>query len=169
MLSVKKMIHIIACFSLCLFQGYGEDISNLSKGTTVENHKSDVSKAKEEKELLGAFETLHWETDMDHALERAKKENKHVITMVEEARCKWCKKMKAGALSDARVQQKLQSYVLLKVKRSDKESTKRLAYFTEAIPSFYFMEPDQGVYDVIVGYTCTENFLHYLLEMEEDN
>lgn len=169
MLSVKKSMQIIAYFSLCIFQGYGEDRTNISKINEVQSHKSQTIQEKEDNDSLDAYEKLHWETDMDHAFERAKKENKHVITMVEEPRCKWCKKMKAAALSDPRVQQKLHSYILLKVQRSNKETTKRISYFTEAIPSFYFMEPDQEVYDVIVGYTCTENFLKYLTEIEEEN
>jgi hypothetical protein len=62
----------------------------------------------------------------------------------------------------------MQSYILLKVQRSDKETAKRVSEFTGAIPSFYFMEPDQELYESIVGYFTTEDFLQFLTEIEED-
>jgi len=120
-------------------------------------------------ETLDAFEKLSWETDMDLAFQRAKKEHKNVMIMVEDTRCKWCKNMKVGALSDPNVQAKLQPYILLKVQRSDKETAKRIVEFTGAIPSFYFMEPNQELYESIVGYFATEDFLQFLTDIEEDN
>lgn len=88
--------------------------------------------------------------------------------MVEDRRCKWCKNMKMGALSDPNVQDKLQSYILLKVQRSDKKTAGRIEDFTGAIPSFYFMEPDQELFESVVGYFATEDFLRFLTEIEED-
>ena len=67
------------------------------------------------------------------------------------------------------VQDKLQSYILLKVQRSDKKTAKRIEDFTGAIPSFYFMQPDQELFESVVGYFVTEDFLGYLNEIEEDN
>ncbi len=116
-----------------------------------------------------AYEKLSWETDMDHAFERAKKEHKNVMIMVEDTRCKWCKNIKKGALSDPKVQDKLQSYILLKVQRSDKKNANRIEDFTGAIPSFYFMQPDQEVFESVVGYFATEDFLDFLKVLEEEN
>lgn len=165
MLTMKKMMQIFACFSLCFLQGYGEDKANISKVTAV---KSEPTQKNEENESLGAFENLHWETDMDYAFERAKKEHKNVMVMIEDTHCKWCTKMKKGALSDPKVQNKLQSYILLKVQRSDKETAKRIETFTGVIPSFYFMQPDKEMTDSIIGYFMTEDFAGYLDEIAEE-
>lgn len=169
MSTMKKMVQLIACFSLCLLQGYGEEHCKPADLTAVKGQKSDTGKEKKEKASLGAFEKLHWETDMDEAFERAKNERKNVMVMIEEADCKWCIKMKKGALSDPKVQERLQSYVLLKVKRSDKETSKRIEAFTGAIPSFYFMQPDQEMIEYVIGYFMTEDFAGYLDELAEDN
>ena len=169
MSTMKKMVQVIACFSLCFLQGYGEEHCNPADVTTVKSQKSDTGKEKEEKASLGAFEKLHWETDMDVAFERAKKERKNVMVMIEEADCKWCMKMKKGALSDPKVQDRLQSYILLKVKRSDKKTADRIEDFTGAIPSFYFMQPDQEMIESVIGYFITEDFAGYLDELAEDN
>ena len=169
MLTMKKIVQIIACFSLCSLQGYGEDQTNISKVAAVKSQEGDTNKEKEEKESLGAFEALHWETDMDDAFERAENEHKNVMVMIEETHCKWCKKMKQGALSDPKVQDRLQSYILLKVKRSDKKTAKRIRDFTGAIPSFYFMQPDKEMIDSVIGYYVTEDFAGYLDELAEEN
>ena len=65
-------------------------------------------------------------------------------------------------MSDPKVQDKLQSYILLKVQRSDKKNANRIEDFTGAIPSFYFMQPDQEVFESVVGYFATEDFLDFL-------
>lgn len=162
MLIMQKMVQIIAFFSLLLLQGHGEEKTQVSKVTTVHNQKDHTIQESEEKESLGACEKLHWETDMDYAFERAKKEHKNVMVMVEDTHCKWCTKMKKGALSDQKVQDKLQSYILLKVQRSDKKTAKRIVDFTGAIPSFYLMQPDQEILESVIGYFLTEDFLGYL-------
>ena len=115
-------------------------------------------------ETLGAFDKLNWETDMDHAFERAKKEHKNVMIMVEDPRCKWCTKMKKGALSDQSVQDKLQSYILLKVQRSDKKTSKLIKEFAGASPSFYFMQPDEEGFESVVGYFAF-TFPMYIVEV----
>jgi len=169
MLAMKKMMQIIACFSLCVLQGYSMGTTQSSNITAVNSQLEKRVLQNEEKESLGAFEELHWETDMDHAFERAQKEHKNVMVMVEDTHCKWCIKMKKGALSDPQVQEKLRSYILLKVQRSDKKTAKRIEDFTGAIPSFYFMEPDQELIESVIGYFMTEDFAGYLDELEEEN
>lgn len=157
---MKKMIPLLALFCLCMFQGYAEQ--------SVKPSEEAISKNPEE-EMLGAFGKLEWETEMDHAFERAKKEHKNVMIMVEEPQCKWCVRMKKGALSDHNVQEKLQAYVLLKVQRSDKDTVKQIEGFTSAIPSFHFMYPDKETIDTVIGYFETEDFLGYLSEIETDS
>ena len=166
---MRKMIPTILVFSLFLFQGYAEETLKLDKVSTLKSQKHEtIQSLKKKEETLGAFEKLKWETDMDHAFKRAKTEHKNVMIMVEDVRCKWCKNMKIGALSDPSVQEKLQSYILLKVQRSDKKTAKRIKEFTGAIPSFYFMEPSQELYESIVGFFATEDFLGFLTEIEDD-
>lgn len=170
MLHMKMIIPSIAFIGLLLLPACGEETTKQSKVSTLKSQKHEtIQNMQKKEETLGAFEKLIWETDMDHAFERAKKEHKNVMIMVEDPRCKWCTKMKKGALSDQNVQDKLQSYILLKVQRSDKDTAKRIADFTGAIPSFYFMEPNQEVFESVIGYFVTEDFLGYLNDLEEEN
>jgi thiol:disulfide interchange protein len=155
---------------LLFVKAYAEERSEDAKVSPLKSQKHETIQTLQKKEeTLDAFEKLIWETDMDLAFERAKKEHRNVMIMVEDTRCKWCKNMKIGALSDPSVQEKMQSYILLKVQRSDKETAKRIKEFTGAIPSFYFMEPNQELYESIVGYFATDDFLDFLTEIEEDN
>ena len=169
-MNIKGIIIGIASIGLLFSPVCGMETTKAAKGTTLKSQKDEtIQKMEKKEETLGAFEKLSWETDMDHAFERAKKEHKNVMIMVEEARCKWCKNIKKGALSDPNVQDKLQSYILLRVKRSDKKTAGRIEDFTGAIPSFYFMQPDQELFESVVGYFATEDFLSFLNEIEEEN
>ncbi len=170
MLNIKGIITGIACMGLFFFPLCGEETTKAGKVSTLKSQKQEtIQNMQKKEETLEAFEKLDWETDMDHAFERAKKEHKNVMIMVEDRRCKWCKNIKIGALSDPNVQDKLQSYILLKVQRSDKKTADRIEDFTGAIPSFYFMQPDQEVFESVVGYFATEDFLSFLTEIEEEN
>lgn len=157
---MKIFVSGIIGLSLIWLSAYAEEAKKPVKIITFKSQKH---------ETLGAFEKLIWETDMDHAFELAKRENKNVMIMVEDRHCKWCKNIKVGALSDPRVQKKLKSYILLKVQRSDKKTAERIVDFSGAIPSFYFMEPNQELIESVVGYYFTEDFLGYLNDIEEDN
>lgn len=167
---MKIILSTILSFMLLFVKAYAEERSEDAKVSPLKSQKHETIQTLQKKEeTLDAFEKLIWETDMDLAFERAKKEHRNVMIMVEDTRCKWCKNMKIGALSDPSVQEKMQSYILLKVQRSDKETAKRIKEFTGAIPSFYFMEPNQELYESIVGYFATDDFLDFLTEIEEDN
>lgn len=170
MLKSKGIITGIACIGLLFSPACGEETTKAAKVSPLKSQKHEtIQNLQKKDETLSAFEKLSWETDMDHAFERAKKEHKNVMIMVEDRRCKWCKNIKIGALSDPNVQEKLQSYILLKVQRSDKKTADRIEDFTGAIPSFYFMQPDQEVFESVVGYFATEDFLSFLTEIEEEN
>lgn len=169
MLNIKGIITGMACMGLLFCPVCGEETVKTAIPSTLKSQKHETGQKMQKKEgTLGDFEKLSWETDMDHAFERAQKEQKNVMIMVEDRRCKWCKNMKMGALSDPNVQDKLQSYILLKVQRSDKKTAGRIEDFTGAIPSFYFMEPDQELFESVVGYFAIEDFLRFLTEIEED-
>jgi thioredoxin-related protein len=167
---MKLIISTLLSLTLLFVSVSAEEQSKPAKTSPLKSQKHETIQTLQKKEeTLGAFEKLIWETDMDLAFERAKKEQKNVMIMVEDVRCKWCKNIKIGALSNPSVQEKLQSFILLKVQRSDKKTAKRIEEFTGAIPSFYFMYPNQELYESLVGYFATEDFLHYLTEIEEDN
>ena len=160
----------ILSLMLLFVSACAEETSKDVKVSPLKSQKHETIQTLQKKEeSLEAFEKLIWETDMDLAFDRAKKEHRNVMIMVEDTRCKWCKNMKIGALSDPSVQEKMQSYILLKVQRSDKETAKRIKEFTGAIPSFYFMEPDQELFESIVGFFTPEDFLDFLTQIEEDN
>ncbi len=170
MLNSKGIIIGIACLGLFFSPVCGEETTKAGKVSTLKSQKHEtIQNLQKKEETLGAFDKLIWETDMDYAFERAKKEHMNVMIMVEDRRCKWCKNIKIGALSDPNVQDKLQSYILLKVQRSDKKTANRIQDFTGAIPSFYFMQPNQELFESIVGYFATEDFLSFLNEIEEEN
>lgn len=167
---MKMIISAILFLGFVLLPVYAEEVSKPEKVSVSKSQKHETIQTLQKKEeSLGAYNKLIWETDMDQAFERAKKEHRNVMVMVEDPRCKWCEKMKKGALSDEKVQEKLQSYILVNVQRSDKKTAKRIKEFTGAIPSFYFMEPDEELIESVVGYFVTEDFLGYLIEIEEDN
>lgn len=166
---MKIVLSSIITFILLFVSACAEESSKQTRVSPLKSQKHEtIQTLKKRDETLSAFEKLIWETDMDLAFERAKKEQKNVMIMVEDKRCKWCKNMKVGALSDPTVQEKLQSYILLKVQRSDKKTSTRIKEFTGAIPSFYFMEADQELYESIVGFFATEDFLGFLTEIEDD-
>ncbi|MEA3433668.1 MAG: DUF255 domain-containing protein [Campylobacterota bacterium] len=113
-------------------------------------------------------DTLTWQEDVKTAFQLAQKEQKSVMVMVEDERCRWCIKMKEGALSDSRVQKNLQYYVLLKIDRSDNESMESLPGLRGPIPSFHFFTAQKRSIDKIAGYYETEDFLGYIKEIAED-
>lgn len=153
-----------------IFQGCGEEKSDLSKTSHLKISENNTAiEVQKEEEIFEEFSKLSWETNMDNAFERAKKEHKNVMIMVEDTRCKWCAKMKKDVLSNQNIQDKLQEYVLLKVQRADKDTTKQIEGFTGAVPSFHFMKADKEMMDSIIGYFNKEDFLNYLVEIKEDN
>ncbi|MBT8343482.1 MAG: thioredoxin family protein [Sulfurovum sp.] len=167
---MKIIIPSFIFLSLVFLPAYGEETSKSVKvGSSQSPKHKTIQNLQKNEETLEAYDKLIWETDMDDAFERAKKEHRNVMVMVEDTRCKWCKNMKVGALSDPNVQDILQSYILLKVQRSDKKTADRIKDFTGAIPSFYFMQPDQEVFESVVGYFMTEDFLGFLNEIEEED
>lgn len=117
---------------------------------------------------LESFHKLEWKQGLNRAFKEAKRENKNVIVMVEDFKCKWCIKMKKGALSDRRIQEILKGYVLVKVARSNKPESSQLNGFDGTIPNLYFMTKDKEIVENIVGYFTADDFLGYIQEIKED-
>ncbi len=157
---MKIIIQVLMFFCLFVLQAYTAQGLVPFQTIIPENQK---------KETRVAYSKLKWEADMDYAFQRARNEHKNVMIMVEEPGCKWCVKMKKGALSDQNVQNMLDAYVLIKVQRSDKSKVEQIEDFDGAIPSFHFMQPDKERIETVIGYFETEDFLSYLCDIETDN
>ncbi len=110
---------------------------------------------------------LSWYTDIDSALYVAQKEQKNVIVMVGEDTCKWCRKMRQRTLTDVRIQKKLQSYILVYLKRSSENIVNNIPDFDGNIPSFFFMKDNRELIESVVGYFTADDFLQYIDEIEE--
>ena len=142
----QNLLFIVIVLSL---NAYGDSNNSMPE-------KSDVTAA------------LAWHYNIETVFELAKKEQKHVMVMVEDKRCRWCVKMKEGALSDVKVQKNLQKYILLKINRSDTASMESLPGLRGPIPSFNFFTPQKRFIDKVAGYYETEDFLGYIKEISED-
>ena len=123
-----------------------------------------------ESTLLPAQSQQHeliWEKDTATAFAKAKAENKNVMLMMEATYCKWCKKMKSVTLADERVKKRVQKYILVKIRRCDKEAMKILPESYYPAPTVFFMTPEGEIIDNIIGYFEPEDFLNYMDEIEE--
>jgi len=110
---------------------------------------------------------LSWHSNVKEAFSLAKKENKKLIIMVGEDSCRWCVKMKKKTLIDTRVQEKMKQYMLVSIKRSDKEAVKFVPEFDGNIPSFFFIDENKESMGSIVGYFNADDFVEYMSEIEE--
>lgn len=109
---------------------------------------------------------MQWYTDIEKAFASAQKAQKNVIVMVGEDDCRYCRKMKEKTLTDPAIADKMKKYILVSLKRSDKESLKALPEFTGNIPSFFVMKANKALIEPIVGYFNPEDFLFLLDELE---
>lgn len=109
---------------------------------------------------------LYWEKDAPTAFAKAKAENKNVMLIVEASYCKWCKKLKETTLRDERVKQRLQNYILVKIRRCDKEAMMILPDSYYPAPSTFFMTPDEEIIEKAIGYFEADDFLTYIDDVE---
>jgi len=117
---------------------------------------------------LEKFYMLKWKTDLGSAFQQATKENKNLVIMVEDTHCKWCIKMKRGALSNVDVQKILKNYILVKIQRSNSSDVKQLNGFDGTIPNLYFITKEKEIVENIVGYYRADDFLEYIQEIQSD-
>lgn len=129
--------------------------------------KTKVTNSTQSTEKLRTNAGLSWYTNTDIAFFVAQKEQKNLIVMVGEDKCKWCKKMKQRTLTDVRIQKKLQSYILVYIKRSDENEVNNIPDFDGNIPSFFFMKANRELIEPVVGYYTADDFLQYIDEIEE--
>ena len=126
--------------------------------------EQDVQKKEDSIKMIAG---LPWHSDIDTAYALAQKENKQVIIMVEEDYCKWCTKMKKSTFTDTRIKAKLEKYILVAVKRSDKSAIKHVPSFDGNIPSLFFMKSNREMIEPVVGYFVPDDLLSYIKEIEE--
>jgi len=112
--------------------------------------------------------SLVWHTSVKEAFDEAKREKKEVMVMVEDPHCRWCKKMKAGALSRPAVQKRLQKYVLLRIQRANTQSMDALEGLHGPIPSFHLFSATKKPLDSLAGYYSSQDFERYLKELQEE-
>jgi len=115
--------------------------------------------------LSSALWSLEWITDLNQAFEIAQKEHKTVMVMVESQTCRWCKKMKHYTLGDAKIEKRLENYVLAKVMRDD---TKAVAMLPEVrgVPTIFFMTAEKKVIESVIGYFNVLDFNAYINDVE---
>jgi len=111
---------------------------------------------------------LVWYDDIDAAFDAAKRQGKRVVVMVEDAECRWCKKVKRESLSKPEVQRALRRFVLLKISRSDHEAMRRLPGLKGPIPSFHLFNAEKEPLEAIYGYFDANYLQAYFSRLHEE-
>jgi len=111
------------------------------------------------------FANLEWQKDIPTAMKMAKEQNKKVMLYVEGRHCGWCKKMKRKTLSNAEVQQKLNSFILVKVFKENVKAIKDLPQ-VRFVPTIFFLTPQKEIIETVTGYFGVEDFLSYFNDVE---
>jgi len=164
---MKHILSISLSIFFVIFAGCGEEkqkkIGESTPASVTENSVKavKVQEVQNKEDSITTIAGLPWHSDIDTAFNIAQKEKKNVIVMVGEEYCKWCTKMKERTLPDVRIQTKFSQYILVSVKRSDKEAIKHVPAFDGNIPSFFFMTPKEEMVDAIIGYFTAYDFLQY--------
>jgi len=161
---------VLAIFLLLLLLGCSNKTDKKSAPIKPDIQSNKVQKetsAQQSPDKLQTIANLPWHSNVEIAFSKAKKEHENVLIMVGEDDCRWCVKMKERTLTDTRIIEALKKYVLVYVKRSDKEALKYIPQFDGNIPSFFFMTENKETIEPVVGYFNADDFLQYIQEIEE--
>ena len=109
---------------------------------------------------------LVWQKEMTTAFEKAQKENKVVMVLVEGEDCKWCTKMKDRTLSADSVSQRLEPYILVKIMRENTEDVKDLPII-KGVPTIFFLKANKKVLESVVGYYNIVEFAGFIDSVEK--
>jgi len=109
---------------------------------------------------------LVWQKGMTSAFEKAQKENKVVMVLVEGDHCGWCTKMKESTLSADSVSQRLEPYILVKVMHGNREDVKDLPII-KALPTIFFLNANKKVLESVVGYSNIVEFAGLIDSVEK--
>jgi thioredoxin-related protein len=107
-----------------------------------------------------------WQKDITTAFEKAQKENKVVMVVVEGEHCRWCKKMKHRTLSDDSVLERLEPYIIVKVMREDTEDVKDLPAIN-GVPTIFFLKANKKTIETVVGYYNIVDFTSFIDSVEK--
>ncbi|CAA6816124.1 MAG: Unknown protein [uncultured Sulfurovum sp.] len=110
---------------------------------------------------------IPWEKDLDTAFKKAKEEKKILMVMAVSDDCVWCEKMKKKTLSEPKVAKKLENYVLVMADRETEDERGQLPPFKH-VPVIFFMTHEKETLDNLRGYFSAEDFLEYLVDIEEE-
>ena len=165
------MKSFVILFSFLALLGCSEKEEKKSGLVTPIVHESTKKSTLSTQQLPDTVETLgnlSWHSNVQEAFSLAQEENKNLIIMVGEDSCRWCVKMKKNTLTDARVQEGMQKYILVSIKRSDTEAVKSVPEFDGNIPSFFFLDKNRELMESVVGYFNAGDFVSYMAEIEEE-
>lgn len=109
---------------------------------------------------------LVWQKDITTAFEKAQKENKVVMVLVEGEHCKWCTKMKDRTLYADSVSQRLEPYILVKIMRENAEDVKDLPII-KGVPTIFFLKANKKVLESVVGYYNIVEFAGFIDSVEK--
>ncbi len=112
------------------------------------------------------YAEIVWQKDLETAFEKARKEQKVIIVMVEGKHCRWCKKMKYRTLGDERVEKRLASYVTVKVMEEDRKSVNTLPQI-DGVPTIFFMTAGKELLESVVGYYSVGDFISFIDSVEQ--
>jgi len=112
------------------------------------------------------YAEIVWQKDLETAFEKARKEQKVIIVMVEGKHCRWCKKMKYRTLGDERVEKRLASYVTVKVMEEDRKSVNTLPQI-DGVPTIFFMTAGKEFLEFFVGYYSVGDFISFIDSVEQ--
>src|SRR5512136_66685 len=116
-------------------------------------------------EPTGGAAAPPWERDLPTALTRAGNENKLVMVDFYTDWCQWCKRLDQKTLSDARVQEALQSVVTVRL-NAEKDGREAAARFSiEGFPTLVFLNANGAEVGRIPGYMDPSPFLEELQDI----
>ena len=107
-----------------------------------------------------------WQKDIATAFDKAQKENKVLMVLVEGEHCRWCEKMKHRTLSKESVSERLEPYVVVKVMREDAEAVEDLPAIN-GVPTIFFLKADKKVLETVVGYYNIVDFAGFIDNVEK--
>ncbi len=112
------------------------------------------------------FAEIVWQKDLGTAFEKAQKEQKVVMVMVEGEYCKWCKKMRYRTLGDENVEKRLAPYVTVRVMEENEDAVNALPKI-DGVPTIFFMTADKKLLESVVGYYKVDDFISFIDSVEQ--
>jgi thiol:disulfide interchange protein len=135
------VIGIIALIAILAFAALGSQNQNTSQNEST---------------------SFKWHTDLDSALDEAKKTNKPIFVDFYTAWCYYCKQLDETTLSDQQVQEKLsKTYVVAKID-ADKYPDIASEYKIYGYPTLLFLDSNGREIKRIEGYVDSNTLLNQL-------